>query len=112
MSAKKKIGIALVSVIALFLLFWLGNVLYCEALTAKYGDEFEDASRDVAQIMQFDDWKVLRYTEDYAEVYYYSDGGGCVISYRIENGMWQEQDWVAAWSDTGSADDLIWPYIR
>ena len=81
MSFKKKIGITLISVVVLFLLFWLGNIVYCEVLTDKYAEEFETASRAISQVIQFDDWKVIQYDEAYAEVYYYSDNGGCLIAY-------------------------------
>lgn len=92
--------------------FWGASILKCESLTADHKAEFQETGTEIARVIKFDDWKVLKYSNGYAEVYYYSDGGGAVISYDEINGEWIERDWEAAWSATGSADDIIWPYIR
>ena len=108
----KKPLLILTVALALLILFWVGSVVYCEALTARYGEEFANAAEDIAQIVKVDQWKVLSYSENYAKIYYTSDYGGTVISYVREDGDWDYLDWEADWSIDGSADDLIWPYIR
>lgn len=109
---KRILIILIVTLILLTLLFWVGSIVYCEMLTARYGDEFIKAAEDISQIIKVDRWKILKYTKNYAKVYYICDYGGSVISYVRQNDDWIYLDWEADWSVDGSADDLIWPYIR
>lgn len=111
---KKKwiVMIVLVAILIGSIGFWGVSILKCESLTADHKAEFQEASTEIAGVMRFDDWKVLKYGDGYAEVYYYADGGGAVISYDKINGEWTERDWEAVWSATGTADDVVWPYIR
>ena len=111
----KRVSIVLIvlgTIIVCLFSVWGASVIKCEILTSNHKEDFREASAEIAEIMKFDDWKVLKYSQRYAEVYYYSDGGGAVISYDQINGTWVERTWEATWSATGSADDIIWPYIR
>jgi hypothetical protein len=103
--------ILLMSIILLGL-FWAASIINCEILTDKYGEEFLDASINLRNTIKIDAWKVLDYSEDYAEVYFYTEYGGALISFDFVDGEWKERNWKASWSTTGSADDFIWPYIH
>ncbi len=109
MSKVKKI--VLIAIFA-FIAFWIASFIHCEYLTATYGHEFEDVHEELSQIVIPSKWKVLKFSESYAEVYFYSKEGGVVVSLNFENQKWTIDEWIATWSKTGSADDLIWPYIR
>lgn len=56
--------------------------------------------------------KVLRYSEQKASVYYVGEAGGTVLAFDKQEDSWILSEWEACWSKTGSADDIIWPYIR
>lgn len=113
----KKFYIFLV-VILCFLLFWVGSLLYSHYLTTTHGDEFIDLSTVGFDCMH--PWegepelRVLTYSSDKAEVYYFKETGGEKAVFVKHNGNW-EYEWTSAmWSDYGgTADDyLIWPYFR
>lgn len=94
------------------MLFWVGSILYCEYLTYTYGHEFEIVHEEISHTILPSKWKVIKRSETYAEVYFFSDHGGVLVSCNKENGEWKLDMWKAAWSKGGTADDLIWPYIR
>ena len=112
LKSKSIVVIVLATIIVCLFIVWGASIIKCEILTSNHKEDFQEASIEIAEIMKFDDWKVLKYSQGHAEVYYYSDGGGAVISYDQINGVWVERTWEAVWSATGSADDIIWPYIR
>ena len=93
-------------------------MLYFEFLTARHLAEFD------LQISVLSDWfpgwqdgtfrfKVLQYTAGAeAVIYAYSSEIGLTLNFRWQNGAWQYQSWDALWSQTGSADQFIWPYLH
>lgn len=113
-----KIRYIVLWILAAFLLFWGGSMLYCSHLTALYGDEFTDF-----EAMDFDhmhawseppELRVLNYSDVQARVYYYSEHGGeCAVFTKV-NGQWRYQENDATWVDFGgTADDyFVWPYFR
>ena len=111
--SRNKLLITVISVLALFLLAWPASIIRCEILTARHGEEFAQASAELEQVVKPNDgWKVITYSECYAEVYFYSEFGGELVAFDLKDGQWVERTWIASWSASGSADDIIWPYFR
>lgn len=101
-----------VILIILLLLFWIVSVVNCEVLTERHGSEFIEVSENLKKTIKIDAWKVIKYSERYAEVYFYSEYGGILVSLDFVDGKWEVCEWEASWSKMGSADDIVWPYIR
>ena len=104
--AKK---IILWSAIAL-LVFFAGSLVYCEINTALHLEEFEGMFGYYSE----EGWKrVIKYTDEYAEVYTVSsEGYNSFITYFEKNGsVWEAIYEKCAWSESGSADDRVWPYF-
>lgn len=110
---KKYVKYFVLGLVVIFLLVWGVSILHCEILTRKYKMEFDKACTEIQAVIKVEDLKVIKYSEHYAEIYYTSPHGGALVSYVRQAGTaWTMQEWKAAWSDSGSADDIIWPYIR
>ena len=103
---------------AVFVVVWLGSYLWCEGLTALYGDQFSDSALWTSDTLlgEAEDLKVLEYSDTSATIYHISPypGAGYILEFtRSEPGApWQLECWDAIWSKHGSADGLIWPYGR
>ena len=57
-------------------------------------------------------FKVLSCKDNTAEVYYVSKGmtDANVLTFKNNNGVWQEISCNTIWSTTGSASEVIYPY--
>lgn len=96
-----------------FAVFWGGSLLWCEYLTARWGEQFRYGWQEVSLLAQPDRWKVLSYTPTSARVYYANDGVGTIFTFnRDGEGPWTLGSWDTAWSSSGSMDGFVWPYIR
>ena len=94
---------------------WGFSMLYHEFLTARHLAEFD------LEIAVLNDWfpgwqdgafrfKVLQYiAQTEAVIYAYSAEIGFTLNFRWQNGAWQYQGWDALWSQTGNADEFVWP---
>ena len=112
---KNSIKILSFAIILTGIVCWLLAFIRCEYLTVRYGEQFADAYREHTMIAKPDYLKILRYTENYAEVYYVKKGaGGNVLSFGRTDaqGEWFFVEWETIWSRSGSASDFVWPYIR
>lgn len=111
----KKRGIwILCAVVLLCLAAWGLSILRCEILTVRHGSEFDNAWKRDTMLIDPAYWKVLDYSESAASVYFVAPDkkGGAVLRFEKQEGNWVLSDWGPYWSATGSADDIIWPYIR
>ncbi len=84
-----------------------------EYLTYKYVDEFNDINIYGGYFSELEYIKVFDYQNNFAEVYYVSKnkGYGILLSLKMnKNGLWNIDEFIKAWSKTGTADDFIWPY--
>ncbi len=96
-----------------FAVIWTASLAWCEYLTARWGEQFQDGWREVSLLNQPDRWKVLSYTKSSACVYYAGESAGETLTFvRDGDGPWTCCRWRAVWSDSGSADGFVWPYIR
>ena len=110
---SKRIIKILIAGCLLVVLFWAGFLAKCEILTWQHGDEFAGLWKQEPALREPEYCKVLEYTEQSASVYYVSPGqGGTVLNFSRQDEDWILENWGPYWSKTGSADDLIWPYIR
>ena len=106
--------IALVSLAALVIV-WIASLLICENLTMRFGEQFEELYQDYTMISEVDYLKVLKYNDIYAEVYYVTKGAcGNIVwfSRNDSQSAWSCVCWDTIWSTSGSAEGLVWPYIR
>lgn len=130
--SKYKISIFIaITPIIIFLVFWIGTILYTEILTFQHGDTFRIIVEEDTWYEGFGDIgkiKVLSYSDTSARVYCVwinrSNGiegieaesrlGGAILKFEKVDGKWRiiesETEWI--WSSTGSADGFMWPYIR
>ena len=110
---KKKIILIIVIVaIMIPVVFWTSALIKCEILTHKYHDDFEQAYKQNTMLGEMEYFKVLGCDEDTAEVYYVSKGttDANVLTFKNNNGVWQEISWKTIWSTSGSASEVIYPY--
>lgn len=106
--------ICFISVIVAIALIHAVPAIKHEILTDKYGDEFmdlilENHSSEALNV------KVMEYGDSSATVYVYSTGeprtrSGHLYKYEKQGDEWYETEWRTLWSDSGSADNVIFPY--
>lgn len=114
----KVFKITVLSLLCLFLISWIGDLVKCEVLTHQHYDEFKEAYKQNNMLGDMDYFKVLNYCPyrtDIAQVYYVGKekAGGDVLTfqYNIEKSIWEEISWSTIWSGVGgSASEVIWPY--
>lgn len=111
MKKKRSISVFL-TLILVICAIWGISLIKCEILTHMHAEEFMDGWEQTHMLSEPDRVKVLRYSEQRASVYYVDEEGGTVLTFEKQDGCWIMSEWEACWSKTGSADDLIWPYIR
>ena len=107
---KKRIGIAISAIIAVFLVVWVGSLIRCEILTKTHYSDFCTAHEDNAWICDAAYFKVLRCDGNTAEVYYVSNDLGAVLEFCKKDSIWEETGWRAVWATHGSASETVWPY--
>ena len=114
MQMKKRIIRIVLILVLLCVLFWLASILTCEILTARHGSEFADLWTSEPSIAEPAYLKVLSYSKTRASVYYVGPDkqGGTVLYFEKSVDTWIFRGCGPYWSKTGSADDIIWPYIR
>ena len=110
---KKFLTILIIGILIGSSMIWLIPYVRNEILTLRFGDEFTGfLSSDVQYDIQY--FKVLDYSEDSARIYcvtYSSTGEVLHLSKIGKTWELQKNGWETIWSDTGSADGFIWPYI-
>ena len=102
-------------VILIFTIIWGIAFIYCDDLTRLYSNEFTECANSMPNIYCITGWRVLKYSKEYAEVYYYYEingelDGGVAVSYNKKEDSWIKDREISIWSRQGSADDNIWPY--
>lgn len=108
----KKLRTSFSFAIVAVLLIWGISLLKCEILTYKYCQDFENAYQSNSMINNdIEHFKVLNCDDNTAEVYYYSEKSGNVLTFEKQQDKWIEKDWEVIWSQTGSASGVVWPYI-
>ena len=113
MGAVKKIVLIVSVLLVCFYGVCLGR---CELLTAVHGREFEGLELGTGLLERSDSLKVLDYSAAEASVYYVgperSNGNVLRFSRSGGTGPWELTGWNTVWSKSGSADGLVWPYLR
>ena len=110
---RKIIPVILILVVAIPLLLWASALIRCEMLTKKYFNVFEQAYTQNTMLDEMEYFKVLKCDGDTAEVYYVSKGMtmGDVLTFENDNGSWKETSWRTVWSTSGSASEVVYPYL-
>lgn len=110
---KSKIKIVLI----LFIVFICASYLNVEVLTYKYGMQFKDLYNASGWIESCSLYKVFKYADDEAEVYYEAFNPNkkkvsatFMYHFKRVDDKWILDSWKCIWSQTGNADEFIWPY--
>lgn len=112
MNMKKKS--LLIKVIILVLLIIVLPYVRVEILTAAHRQQFLTEYKQMNMIAEIAYLKILHYTETKADVYYVLKDhvAGVTINFMRHNGVWEMTNWRTVWSESGSADELMWPFYR
>ncbi|MDO5399052.1 MAG: hypothetical protein Q4G33_14110 [bacterium] len=116
MKTKLKRVLAIAAI--LLLAIWAKDLIKCEILTHMHYDEFKDAYKKNTMLSDMEYFKVLEYKpyrSEFAQVYYVSKNktGADVLTfaYNYDTHSWDEISWNTIWSETGSASEVIYPYL-
>lgn len=110
----RKKGITIFAVLLIcFAFIWIGAIVRCEILTLQYGNEFVELYKQTHMIADVDYLKIIHYNSNKAEVYFVTKHKcGNILKFIKNNNLWAMEDWETIWSQSGSADGFVWPYIR
>ena len=113
---KKTLLYLLVIILVLGFWHWIVSLGYCEYLTRRYVYEFWEVSQEDTMLIAPSSIKVLQYSKTSAQIYYITEdsGSGNILhlSKSYISNVWTVDSWETVWSTTGSADGVVWPYIR
>lgn len=112
MKKKSFVKIVLVVIIAFLPACWLLSIAKCKFNTYLHGAEFVGEHEQTNMISGNPEPKVLKYSDEVAEIYYVDDEGGDIITFEKIDGEWIMEDWRTVWSSSGGADGFMWPYGR
>ena len=108
----KKLAIIFAPLLLVFLL-WLISLAVIWVNTARHGHEFTGLYTQTGMISGMQHLRVFRYSENTARVYYFTRNGlGITLDFAMQNGEWELTREHAVWSASGSADDVIWPFVH
>lgn len=113
---KRKILIIVLAVVLVALspfIVWGSSLLKCEVLTNKYYNDFADAWTGNTMLDEPEYFKVLNCNGKTARVYYVSEGKdwASVLTFEKTDVEWVETNWETVWSTTGSASEVVYPYL-
>ena len=113
---KRKILIIALAVVLVALspfIVWGSSLLKCEVLTKIYYSDFEYAWTDNTMLDEPEYFKVLDCDGETARVYYVSEDmdWASVLTFEKNDSEWVETYWEVIWSKTGSASEVIYPYL-
>lgn len=111
---KKNLKIICLIIVAALLWAWGVSFLKAEYLTCRHGDEFADLWTATNMLSGIDELRVLSYSRRKAKVYYVGAerSNGNIYWFVRDGDTWQFDRWDTVWSSSGSADGIMWPYIR
>jgi len=119
---KRIVAIVLTLPVAVFFFILGFSLIRCDMLTLLHGDLFRDRYRETMMLGDLENFRVLSYTEDSAEVYYVNchpdrvnfpnNRCGNILRFVKRDGAWVLVSWGAVWASMGSADGFVWPYGR
>lgn len=106
----KKVRIIFSFIFIVIILIWLIPYVKGEVLTYRYGKEFQEAYQSIGMIDNVKCLKVMKYSDNSAEVYYIGSSGN-LVNFVRKNNLWQVSSWNTVWSKNGNASEYIWPYF-
>ena len=115
MKKKEIVKWLLVITLSAFPAYWLSSIAKCEILTLMYGEKFEDGYLETGWFNDIQSFKVIDYSQAEATVYYINAErtvGFTIQFFKNQSDYFEFKSWDAVWSESGSADGFIWPYIR
>lgn len=112
---KKRLipAVIILVIVMLPLIVWSSSLIKCEILTKVYYDDFEYAYTDNTMLDEMEYFKVLDCDGETARVYYVSKDmdWANVLTFENTDGAWVETHWEVIWSTTGSASEVVYPYL-
>lgn len=109
---KWKRNIIIIAVLGIILMLMFSPYIKTEYLTLRYGKEFVGLEQQTNMLDASRYLKVFSYSENKAEVFYVSDTGDMITFVKNDDAEWKLEEWKTVWSESGSADEFIWPYYR
>ena len=109
---RKRVLFIISAVLMVLIAIWILSLIKNDILTLKYHDDFALAYTQNTMLGDMEYFKVLRCDGETADVYYVSKGkaGADVLTFENRNGNWVETNWETAWSASGSASEVVYPY--
>ncbi len=110
---KKYLKFIPLYILIIIVLVFATALIRCEILTQKYYSDFEYAYKDNTMLGNIEYFKVLECDGKTARVYYVAEDmkGASVLTFKKDADIWTETKWEVIWSTSGSASDIVWPYI-
>lgn len=101
-------------IVVIFIILAIAIIPYIKAelLTNKYGNQFKELYKQTNMISDIEYMKVLDYNNEYSKVCYITANhkSSVIIVFSKENETWILDNWTVIWSQSGSANGLIWPF--
>lgn len=107
----KKALLIIISIVSLILIFWTGSIIKCEIITSFHGNEF----LVFGEVNTASKFKIITYKDTFARLYCVNFNGtnGSVHNFIKKDNVWVYNEWErAVWAKFGTADGIVWPYIR
>lgn len=110
-NVKKQVVIILACMSCFISVFWLDSFIKCEILTSLHEDEFKNGYLTTGVLDKPKYYKVINYSQNHAKVYYVDKNSGSILYFYKIDTKWYFDKWSTVWSLTGTADDMVWPYL-
>ena len=108
---KKNVLILVICVLCVIVLIF--PYITAEFLTFKYGSEFNNLQQQTNILIDVEYYKVISYSNETAKVFYVSSSSGNLLTFEKDSkGNWKYSEWKTIWSNSGSADEFMWPYYH
>lgn len=109
---KKKYIILMLSVLVVFIV--LIPYTKVEIQTILHSDEFENVKNEIPMLEDFSYYKVMKYSKKNAEILCVGKNhkASFLLQYEKAEGEWCMKEWRCIHSESGTADEFIWPFYR
>ncbi len=91
---------------------WLICILKSEYYTLRHGSKFQNEWQQAENTPRPEEFKVLKYTGEYAEVYYFGENRSEVMAFRNRDGCWEiNRRIVVRYAEDKHPNRIVFPYL-